>query len=163
MIDRLIEDIKSFSLKNTDEKKVLRSHCFSAYKGVLVLRLNIRRSFSFGLIGLGRNVSSLPYAEEELRHEYGHFLQLKKMGIVRYIMYIARPSVKIWGKGYYYLQPWERDADIRAGVDSTARCTRHDYRPATSENDIKAGEYMDMILSPSSVRKEASAKFYDNK
>jgi hypothetical protein len=119
IIANLHEDTQNFNLNNTDEVKVLRSHYFSGYRGHLVLRFAGvgNRSFSVGIlcIGKGRNVDA-----DTVRHEYGHTLQLKQVGLCAYLAHYALPSLRS-GKlpsHEYYRKPWEASADYYGGVQS---------------------------------------------
>ena len=60
-----------------------------------------------------------------LKHEYGHILQEHEMGFVRYVCFVAVPSVAynfisrnhdILHENYYNM-PWEYDVDIRGGAN----------------------------------------------
>lgn len=109
-------DFRSFDKKNENAEAVFSARFFSSYKGVFVQKLAIGcNAASFGIIFLGSKVKS----ERVLRHEYGHFLQLKKMGFFRFLRRVAFPSVTEnlldrMGKLPlpYYGSPWEREADI---------------------------------------------------
>ena len=61
-----------------------------------------------------------PDMENILRHEYGHSVQLRMLGLFRYIRYIARPSVRGYRRPMtvreYYSQPWEYIADLFGGA-----------------------------------------------
>ena len=105
---------------NTDENIVLNSKCFSAYKGKLVIRMGSfrHRSFSFGALFISKvERAGYPESINIVRHEYGHSKQLELLGLMRYIKYIGRPSVRSKVKGLvYYDQPWEVHADVCGGV-----------------------------------------------
>lgn len=61
---------------------------------------------------------------DELNHEYGHILQERAYGKIKYFKDVALPSVsfnilsRIFPqlKPYYFKTPWESDADVRGGV-----------------------------------------------
>lgn len=131
---------------------------FSFYKGRLVMRIDWfdnlffhRRpqAASFGVLFIDSRDSDL---ENTLRHEYGHAVQLKMLGLYRYIRYIARPSVR----GYrtrmtelaYYSQPWEYIADVFGGA------VRPEYSPETC---TRAWEYWEQI-KPQKHQKSRSAR-----
>lgn len=125
------EDCRRFDRHNESAAAVLAARCFSCYKGVLVLKTHTRSSFSFGLIGLSRYQQT----ETMLRHEYGHRLQLREMGLWRYILKIAIPSLTanlLSRRGKlpydYYGSPWEAGAD-RLGQAQR----RRDNRPWPDE------------------------------
>ena len=139
VLPKLIEDISNFDKNNSNELVVLNSNYFSSYKGSVFIKLPIgKNAFSFGFIFLGRkNDNSLT-----VRHEYGHYLQLKELGLYKYIKYIAIPSLKgYWGGvGYYeyYSQPWEYGADLYGEVN------RIDY-PYSNDVLEKYNNYWNMI------------------
>lgn len=110
----LATDAVLFNPYNVSEKRTLCSNYFSAYKGAFVIRTPFDSSFSFGFIGLRRGEGD----PNVLKHEYGHFLQFKRMGITKYTHDVAIPSVMINlldRKGAlpydYYSYPWEAEAN----------------------------------------------------
>jgi len=115
MFKRIKEDIENFHYNNICEKTVLQAHFISVYKKTMVIKVPFCASgLSFGVIFLGSKVRD----ENLVKHEYGHRLQLKKMGIMRYIKKVFIPSVTAslmdrFGKlPYdYYGSPWEAEAD----------------------------------------------------
>ena len=120
MFRRIIEDKRNFDFDNDDEKKVLQSHYYSAYKRTLVIKVPFSASgLSIGMIFLGNKAKD----QNLVKHEYGHRLQLKKLGVIRYIREVLIPSVKSFfvnKKGGleqdYYSLPWEAEADLLGGV-----------------------------------------------
>ena len=112
----LASDIMNFDPNNEDEEKVLQSYFFSCYKGTLVIRTNFDRSGTFGIIFLSRYVSNTP--EDDVRHEYGHIVQMRELGVLKYTIYIAIPSALKLGNKLYYDKPWEISADLNGGVVS---------------------------------------------
>lgn len=127
---RLRADIKNYDRTNTSEACVLESNYFSAYKNVTVFRIRTKRSGSFKALFIAKKGSDA----DTVRHEYGHRLQLDKLGMFRYFLCIFIPSWRQWGKGNYYDKPWEVTADILGEV----RGRRH------HEGCIKAGnEYLE--------------------
>ena len=117
-IEYLKYDLKNFNKNNSNEKRVVESKCFSAYKGSLVIRTNMKRSGSYGILFISRKINRYKYPEDVIRHEYGHYLQMKRIGIIRYTLFIGIPSLLNWGKGSYYEKPWEITADILGDVRS---------------------------------------------
>ena len=121
-VDNFIEDIKedynNYDRNNQSEEKVLQSNYFSSYKGVPVIRTNGERSGSFGAIFLTRETNNRTNPEDVVRHEYGHTIQLKQLGVVDYALCIGLPSWQQWGTGEYYSKPWEITADIYGDVQS---------------------------------------------
>ena len=113
----IAEDIKNFDINNESEAKVLESNYFSCYKGVPVVRTNLNRSGSFGIIFLKRK-ENYEDPKDVVRHEYGHTQQLKQLGVIKFAIYIGIPSWLDLGTGDYYDKPWEVTADIYGGVQS---------------------------------------------
>ena len=115
MFRRIIEDKCNFDFDNDDEKKVLQSHYYSAYKRTLVIKVPLCASgLSIGIIFLGTKVKD----ENLVKHEYGHRLQLKNMGLFRYLKKVFFPSVtaniinRLGRLPYdYYGSLWESEAD----------------------------------------------------
>lgn len=66
--------------------------------------------------------------ENLLRHEYGHTIQLKNLGVKNYYKYVVKPSVdrykktkkginsEIYNWDTYYSTPWEYQADQYGGA-----------------------------------------------
>ena len=121
--DRVIANEIAF-FTNTSEAAVLEAEDFAFYKGVLVIRTKTGNadSFSFGIIFLGDGADVND--ADLLRHEYGHYLQLREIGLFGYITYVAIPSAYYFhqtknGKyswDEYYNRPWEYIADVYGGV-----------------------------------------------
>ncbi|RJX23797.1 MAG: hypothetical protein C4537_07895 [Acholeplasma sp.] len=111
---------------NSNEALTMDSTKVSFYKGVPVFRTN-SRSGSFYAIFMDREDSFGPYAEDDLRHEYGHSIQLMKLGPVKYGFGIGVPSwleFTFHGPNDMYTeQPWEITADIFGGVESRYHIT----------------------------------------
>lgn len=116
--DRLRADRQSFNRRNTDEMSVIHANYFSIYHGVPVLRTKSPRSGSFGIIFLRHAIDACrpEDAADELRHEYGHILQLRQLGLIRFALCIGIASWRQWGEGEYYQRPWEITADLLGGV-----------------------------------------------
>ena len=103
---------------NTDEQVVLDAEHFAFYRGQLVIRQDWAiadgRSGSFGIMFL--HVSETD--PTTVKHEWGHYVQLRQMGLFRYLINVAIPSrLSDPYDPYYYSNPWERTADFWAGVD----------------------------------------------
>ena len=120
--ERLQDQAKTNS--NSSEEVVLNTEDYAFYKGALVVRhsSDFLTSWSlFGVIFLNRSV----HDGETLKHEYGHYLQEKQYGTVKYITAIFIPSTVYNGFSRlspvlnynYYNMPWEYDADKRGGVN----------------------------------------------
>ena len=130
---KLKNDINNYNHNNCDEIKVIEANYFSSYKGHFVLRTNRKRSGSFWILFISRRVNKYKNPEDVVRHEYGHALQLKEMGLIKYTVFIGIPSLLNLGNGYYYDKPWEITADILGGVRS---------RIHKEYNIVKGNEYM---------------------
>lgn len=122
----IVKDIKNYDKANESEQTVFSASYFSCYKGTFVIKANFRSSFSFGFIALCTRQQN----ENTLKHEYGHRLQLKNIGLYRYIRDVAIPSVKAFNLNRknkllfdYYGSPWESEADVLGGVDRQTRNT----------------------------------------
>ena len=125
VVERLFEKIKedriNYDKTNTNEEIVLNCHLFSSYRGTLVLKLPIGyNAFSFGFIGIGHKTKGTNL----IKHEYGHRVQLKNMGLMRYIIDVAIPSVtanildRMDKLPYdYYGSKWEHEADVLGEVE----------------------------------------------
>ena len=115
MLKKLRNDFKNFNYNNQDEMNVIQAHFISSYKRTLVIKVPFCASgLSFGVIFLGSKVGDVNL----IRHEYGHRIQLKKMGVFRYIRKIFIPSItanlldRLGKLPYdYYGSPWEAEAD----------------------------------------------------
>jgi len=117
-IEDVKEDADAFDIDNESEEKVLESNYFSSYKGVPVFRTNGNRSGSFGAIFLTRETNQRNNPEDVVRHEYGHTVQLRELGVINYTMCIMIPSWQMWGSKEYYTKPWEITADLYGRVQS---------------------------------------------
>ena len=112
---------KKLNKNNEDENAVLNARFFSFYKGRLAVKIAgfKDRSFSIGAMFISPKLEAGDqYAIDIVKHEYGHTLQLSRLGFFRYMRYIAIPSMKSDpdDPGYFAL-PWEITADIYGGVD----------------------------------------------
>ncbi|MDD4275947.1 MAG: hypothetical protein PHO33_03110 [Clostridia bacterium] len=136
-------ELIDYDVYNADAKKVLNSQLISYYKGQLIIRVDLAflddRSFSFGAMYLSTNEKSNEEGVETVMHEYGHYVQLQKLGMNKYIYYIAIPSATNKNPENYYSQPWERTADIFGGITS-----RSDGYIVNS--DIEAYEYLNNAI-----------------
>ena len=122
---------------NNNSANVCKDHFFSFYNGVPVFNVKSNlidkiglTSWSFGIIVLNNEKDSTRYDrnnfEHTLRHEYGHTVQMKQLGIISYTRRVAVPSVayNIMSRNnavlnsLYYCMPWERAADYYGGVSS---------------------------------------------
>ena len=121
-LQRLRKQAKKRS--NSSEEAVLYAEDYAFYKGSLVVRHSddFLTSWSlFGVIFLNTDVKS----SETLKHEYGHFLQERQYGSIKYISTVFYPSATYNGLSRlfpslnhnYYNMPWEYDADMRGDVN----------------------------------------------
>ena len=111
------KDLENFDWHNNCEKKVSESKYISAYKETIVIRTNTDRSASLGVIMLSKDITP-DNLVSTIRHEYGHTVQLKQLGLVNYALCIAIPSIQVWDDQIdYYDQPWEITADLFGGVE----------------------------------------------
>lgn len=127
-----------------EEKKALSDGWLSKYKGVTVIRVPFGgdASFSFGAIFLGNSVGTDDSAANLLRHEYGHTLQLKEMGVKNYAALVAVPSIICFQSGgksdpNYFSYPLEYSADRLGNVNRTQK-----YTPDAEKN---AREYWSFV------------------
>ena len=118
LIESIVHDIREFDIKNEDEKKVLDAKIFSFYKGHPVLRVPGRRSASLWMLFITYETNKRRNPEDIVRHEYGHTVQLKKLGFFRFGFCIGIPSRFKLGSKSYYDKPWEVLADVYGGVTS---------------------------------------------
>ena len=84
------QDLVNYDVNNTDINKVLAANHFSAYKGLHV-RIWDRGSSMYygGTIYLSKD----DRFAGTLLHEYGHYIQVKQLGIIRWHIYVAIPSL----------------------------------------------------------------------
>ncbi len=100
---------------NSSEDLVIRSGKVSFYKGQAVVKGNFPGCASFGIMF----VDNAGWVNaDDIQHEYGHFIQLGILGIPKYTLGIAIPSLIGAAKNAadYESQLWERSADWLGGV-----------------------------------------------
>ena len=158
-VENVKEDIENFDTSNTDEQKVLDSHYFSAYKGKLVIRTNMDRSGSLGILFISHKEDNRSDRINTIKHEYGHTKQLDQMGLIKYLLYIGLPSWQEWGSESYYRKPWEITADIFGEVNLNSR-TSDD--PLTQAHIDNGNQYLAIANSDQPIWKkiEELKKFY---
>ena len=140
-ICNIIKDIIHFDINNADPTLVSIAHYFSGYMGQFLFFGNWanRRSGSFGrLMGLYGNDKE---NSEILKHEHGHYVQYRQLGLVKYIVAIAIPSLMNNPRDYYS-QPWEVTADLFGGV------TTHYHSPGSEEAGI---DYLNKVKNAGTV------------
>ena len=150
IVRNIKDDLLNFNTNNTDEKKVLASHYFSAYKKKLVVRLPIgTNAFSFGILFLGNEVDKRSDSMTTVQHEYGHTQQFEQLGMGKYLTSVAIPSVTAYhldaaGKlpYSYFTAPWESEADAHGGVNPD---TRNNVIPWSE--DIGYYHFQDLLRS----------------
>ena len=138
------QDVNKFNWNNTSEQTVLNSNYFSAYRGKLVIRTNIPRSGSLGILFISHEDDNAWDRINTIKHEYGHTKQLDKMGLVNYLIFIGLPSWQVWGTDSYYRKPWEITADIEGSVNLNSR-TNDD--PLTQDHIDNGNDYLDIASS----------------
>ncbi len=114
------------------------------YNGVSVIEVPFLndKAMSIGVIFIGDEVSS---DKRLIRHEFGHIIQLREIGLMKYLNFIAVPSVTYMALnelgfssyGSYYDTKWECLADMLGGV-------RRNHAPGA---EIKATEYWLFVIS----------------
>ena len=70
------------------------------------------------MIFLTHSTNDRENPEDVVRHEYGHYLTLKEVGLINYALCFGIPSWQMWGSDPYYDKPWELIADIFGQVQS---------------------------------------------
>ncbi len=102
---------------NADANAVGESKKVSFYKGVPVFRIKSERSGTFLGMFLGTGDGGFRENPSDLvRHEWGHIFQVFALGLRKFGLYVAIPS--IIGSEDYYRSPWEAFASIIGGVQS---------------------------------------------
>jgi len=145
----ICEDVRKFNWRNTSEAAALDSNYFSIYKGMFVVRTNTNRSASFVMMFLTHGEDNWPEGIEDVKHEYGHFIQMQELGILAFAIGIAIPSVT--HKPYdYYNQKWEVTADMFGGVGRTDRAIHRTLAAETAGleyfSKLRRLRYMNGVL-----------------
>ena len=86
---------------------------------------------------LEKNVKDTPYGRDVIKHEWGHFVQLSILGVPKFVVFFAVPSMLSGGSSNYYSLPWERSADLFGGVSGSNWSSPH-----TSNSDIYSILYL---------------------
>ena len=98
----------------------MRENGMTFYKGApLTLAHNGSSAFTFGYIFMGAGGD-----ENLLKHEYGHIVQSRELGVWGYTIFIVAPSLIGFGvdsiglmpNNTYYNLPWEYKADEYGGA-----------------------------------------------
>ena len=116
-LSRIVEE-KEFA---DSIKKCYTYDSVSSYKGKLVIRTDMDRSGSLGILFISHNEDTAWDRIDTIKHEFGHTKQLEQMGLVNYLILIGLPSWQKWGADSYYRKPWEITADIYGGVNLSSR------------------------------------------
>ncbi len=130
VISNVVDDVSNFDISNTSEETVLEAHYFSAYKGTIAFKLPIgTNAFSFGFMFIGDKVGDKGLDPINIiKHEYGHSVQFREIGMLNYLKFVAIPSVLgcVFKVDYdvYFSLPWERIADKFGGVDNRVKRDR---------------------------------------
>jgi hypothetical protein len=147
--DEIAKRKKELDPSNTDEQVVLGADYFAFYKGVPVFRTNGNRSGSFGVLFITRETNERAHPEDMVRHEYGHVVQLKQLGVVKYAVGIMIPSWLEWDPNpNYYARRCEITADIFGGVESRTYtlseiCLGYSYLQKVDKQGI--GAWLDFL------------------
>lgn len=106
---------------------VKQSKYISFYKGVFVIKTNIKRPCSVCMLLINHNINN--YFETILKHEYGHIFQQMIMGPIKYLLMIGFPSSMQLSRRSYYCRPWESTADYfgRVSPKDKHSKTKKDY------------------------------------
>jgi len=149
---KLADDKRNYDLKNTCEKAVLDAHYFSAYRGRRVIKAGGPggRSFSLYIMFISKKAAAGGAGGVNLvRHEYGHTVQLRRIGLIPYLFGIAIPSARSGRvpEPEYYDLVTEVTADKLGGAD----------RPHSSEA-VQAGEAYLKSLGKKVPRKNSANK-----
>ncbi len=131
ILEELADDALNYNVNNQSEEIVLQSKYFSAYKGRFVIRTPFDRCGSYGILFITHETNTRTNPEDYIRHEYGHTVQLQRLGFLKYTVCIGIPSLLQWGNGAYYSKPFEITADVFGNVQSRVH----------TKNDIEAGFY----------------------
>jgi len=121
-------DLTGYPIETPEEAalKEMRETGMSFYKGIPLTQANDGNSaFTFGYIFMG-----IKGDENLLKHEYGHTVQTRELGVGGYTVFVVLPSVigyAVQSTGYmpkdiYYSLPWEYKADKYGGAT-------HKYQP----------------------------------
>lgn len=119
-----------FNPFNKDADSVLQSKYISFYKGVLVIKTNIKRPCSVCILVMNNNKND--YFKTILNHEYGHIFQQLILGPIKYLLLIGLPSALQLSRRSYYCRPWESTADFFGRVVSESKHSK-------TRNDIIIG------------------------
>ena len=123
IVEEIVEPVVEYI--NKDDPAYCENHFFSFYRGAPVFNIEsalIKKlrltSWSFGIIVLNNEKGKNTF-EKTLKHEYGHTVQMKNLGILEYSAKVAGPSIAYnlisrddeYLSELYYCMPWERTAD----------------------------------------------------
>ena len=124
------EEFEEYIVNNCYEEYVLDTPGYAYYYGARVVKHDSDTLTSwqvFGTIYLNRN----DLKEDSLRHEYGHYVQEQDLGSLKYLLFIALPSVISCGTDMifnhlssteYHSLPWEYTANLFGRVSRTDYC-----------------------------------------
>ena len=118
--------------------------------GTFVVRTNMKRSGSFGILFITHKTNERINPEDVIRHEYGHTKQLEQLGIINFALFIGLPSWREWSTDSYYDRPWEVTADIYGGVQSRT--------PA--QDKVETGETFYQLQKESCFKKYILPRYY---
>ncbi|MGN0797411.1 MAG: hypothetical protein ACI4M5_04310 [Christensenellales bacterium] len=132
-LTNLAEDISNYDKNNDNPDKVRDAHYIQGYKGDNVIKEKLGPTFAIGdmiFYDLSNDDEDVDERQKTLDHEYGHNRQYDNMGIKRYLLDVAFPSMNGVLKdargelvdrdgnsmNYYTDQPWENGANKLGGV-----------------------------------------------
>ena len=83
---------------------------------------------------------------EIVRHEYGHYLQLKEMGWGKYINYVAVPSFMFATLVYFDCFPYENYNSLPQEYDANVRANAN-MGPYLTDADKRREEWMRAVMN----------------
>ncbi|MBQ6331499.1 MAG: RHS repeat-associated core domain-containing protein, partial [Clostridia bacterium] len=124
---------KILSFEEGEEQKaidaLIKGNCTVYYRGALLVAFSEPERGSFAVCGTIFVNTYYKFEPTDLKHEYGHIIQERRLGTIAYIKRVAIPSVigfyaskvSVWVKNNYYNLPVERSADFNAGISNGER------------------------------------------
>lgn len=166
-LTNLAEDISNYDKNNTDAEKVKNAHYIQGYKGDNVIKEKLGPTFAIGdmiFYDLRNDDEDVDERQKTLDHEYGHNRQYDNMGIKRYLLDVAFPSMngvlkKARGElvdkdgnsmNYYSDQPWENGANKLGGVkpklDNNGNIVDGEGNIGYDKNKAVVGDKQDILI-----------------
>ena len=138
LADKVRVDV--YGKDNRDANVIVSAHWFSYYENTLVIKNPIEGINSFAIgntiyVSKDFNTYTPDDQAQILKHEYGHILQEKDLGRVKYFVSVAIPSVLYCGfsrmmrekydityfSELYYSMPWEYKANENSNIVSNVK------------------------------------------